>query len=290
MFLFGPATGPPRGDVSVVTRPDASDTPDTTGLLAGRVAVVSGIGPGMGRAIACTLAAAGADVALGARRASSLDGVAGDVEALGRRAVPVATDITDPDQCRRLAHTAVAELGRIDVLVNNAFAEEDWHLPFDGFDPGRWRRPVDVNLFGSLELTRATVPHLEAAGGGSVVMITTLSVRNPIPLLAGYAASKRALTTAAQVLARELGPKRIRVNCVAPGHVRGRSLDEYFAWIAEQRGVDPEEVADEIAAMNPLHHVPAPGEIAPAVLFFASGLSRMVTGQTLDVNCGRTMD
>jgi NAD(P)-dependent dehydrogenase (short-subunit alcohol dehydrogenase family) len=120
-------------------------------------------------------------------------------------------------------------------------------------------------------------------------MITTLSVKNPIPMLAGYAASKRALTTAAQAMARELGPHGIRVNCVAPGHIRGASLDEYFAWIAERRHVDPATVADEIASMNALPHLASPDEISGAVLFFASDLSRMVTGQALDVNCGRTL-
>jgi NAD(P)-dependent dehydrogenase (short-subunit alcohol dehydrogenase family) len=260
------------------------------GLLEGRVAIVSGVGPGMGRAIALELAAAGADVVLGARRASSWKPVVAEIESFGRRAVGVSADITDPDHCRRLVEAAATELGRLDVLVNNAFAEEDWHEPFDGFDPARWRRPIDVNVFGTLALSQAAVPHLRAAGGGSIVMITTLSVRNPIPLLAGYAASKRALTTAAHVLATELGPHKIRVNCVAPGHIRGASLEEYFAWIAEQRGTTPDTVADEIAAQNPLHHLASPAEIAPAVLFFASDLSRVITGQTLDVNCGRTFN
>ena len=267
--------------------------PDTSGLLDGRVAVVSGVGPGMGRAIALELARAGADVALAARRPASMEPVADEVSALGRRVVSVATDIADPEACARLAASAAEQLGRIDVLVNNAFAEEDWQEPFDGFDPERWRVPIDVNVFGTLTLTQACVPHLKSAaaeqGSASVVMITTLSVRNPIPLLAGYAASKRALTTAAQVLAKELGPARIRVNCVAPGHIRGKSLEEYFDWIASQRGITPEDVADEIAAMNAIHHLAAPEEIAPAVLFFASDLSKVVTGQTLDVNCGRTM-
>jgi NAD(P)-dependent dehydrogenase (short-subunit alcohol dehydrogenase family) len=206
---------------------------ETQGLLDGRVAVVSGAGPGMGRAIALELARAGADVVLGARRESSWAPVAEEIEALGRRALGVATDISDPEQGRRLVDTAARELGHLDVLVNNAFAEEDWHDPFDGFDPDRWREPVEVNVFGTLAVSQAAVSHLRAAGGGSIVMITTLSVKNPIPLLAGYAASKRALTTAAHVLAKELGPSKIRVNCVAPGHIRGRTLEEYFDWIAE---------------------------------------------------------
>jgi len=267
---------------------------DTSGLLDGRAAVVSGVGPGMGRAIALELARAGADIALAARRDASMAPVAEEVRQLGRAAVCVPTDITDPEACARLADTAAAELGRIDVLVNNAFAEEDWHDPFDGFDPERWRAPIDVNVFGTLGLTQVCVPHLKHAaaerGGASIVMITTLSVKNPIPLLAGYAASKRALTTAAQVLAKELGPAKIRVNCVAPGHIRGRSLDEYFDWIAGQRGIAADDVAHEIAAMSALPHLASPEEIAPAVLFFASNLSRVITGQTLDVNCGRTMN
>lgn len=267
---------------------------DTAGLLEGRVAVVSGIGPGMGRAIALELARAGADVALAARRESSMAPVAEEITALGRRSLAVPTDITDERACRALVDAAAAELGGVGVLVNNAFAEEDWHDPFEGFDPERWRQPIDVNVFGTLTLTQVCVPHLRKAvaehGDASIVNITTLSVRNPIPLLAGYAASKKALTIAAHVLAKELGPSKVRVNCVAPGHIRGQSLDEYFEWIAEQRGVTPADVADEIAAMNPLHHLSSPEEIAPAVLFFASPLSRVITGQTLDVNCGRTMD
>jgi NAD(P)-dependent dehydrogenase (short-subunit alcohol dehydrogenase family) len=261
----------------------------TAGLLEGRVAIVSGVGPGLGRSIALTLAQAGADVALAARRAEPLAAVAAEVEATGRRVVAIPTDVADADQCRRLADRTVDELGRVDVLVNNAFTEEDWHEPFEGFDPRRWRAPIAVNLFGSLQLSQAVVPPLRAAGGGSVIMITTLSVKNPVPLLAGYAASKRALTAAAQAMARELGPYRIRVNCVAPGHIRGESLDEYFAWIAERRSVTVEVVADEIASMNALPHLATPDEIAGAVLFFATDLSRMVTGQTLDVNCGRTL-
>jgi NAD(P)-dependent dehydrogenase (short-subunit alcohol dehydrogenase family) len=262
---------------------------ETAGLLDGRVAIVSGVGPGMGRSIALTLARAGADVALAARRPEPLTAVAAEVEALGQRAAVIPTDIGQADHCRRLADETAKRLGRIDILVNNAFTEEDWHDPFDGFDPERWKQPTAVNLFGSLGLSQAVVPHLRSAGGGSVIMITTLSVKNPVPMLAGYAASKRALTTAAQAMARELGPHGIRVNCVAPGHIRGASLDEYFAWIAERRHVDPAAVADEIASMNALPHLASPDEISGAVLFFASDLSRMVTGQALDVNCGRTL-
>lgn len=255
-------------------------------LLEGRVAVVSGVGPGMGRDISLALAGAGADLVLGARTPSALDAVGKEVEALGRRVRCVPTDITDPDQCRRLIDAA-GGLGRVDVLVNNAFAEEDWHR-FDGFDVERWRVPFDVNVFGTLQLSQAAVPHMKAAGG-SIVMITTLSIHMVNPVLGGYAASKRSLTSAAQAMARELGPYAIRVNCVAPGHIWGRSLQHYFEFLAERRGITAQAVYDEIAATTALNHIATSEEIARVVLFFASDLSRVITGQTLDVNCGRTM-
>ena len=255
-------------------------------LLEGRVAVVSGLGPGMGRDISLALAGAGADLVLGARTPSALEAVGEEVEALGRRVRSVPTDITDPDQCRRLVEAA-AGLGRVDVLVNNAFAEEDWHR-FDGFDVERWHLPFEVNVFGTLQLSQAAIPHMKAAGG-SIVMITTLSIHMVNPVLGGYAASKRSLTSAAQAMAREARPVRdqgqlrgarphlgpvagalLRVPRRAPRHHGPGGL-------RRDRGHD---------RVEPHRHV---GGDPRVVLFFASDLSRVITGQTLDVNCGRTM-
>src|SRR5207237_3317803 len=144
------------------------------------------------------------------------------VEALGRRVRCVPTDVTDPDQCRRLTDAARG-LGRVDVLVNNAFAEEDWNR-FDGFDVERWRLPFEVNVFGTLQLSQAAVPHMRAGGGGASVMITTLSIHMVNAVLGGYAAWKGSLTSAAQAMAREPAAPATRVNCVAPGTIWGRSL------------------------------------------------------------------
>jgi NAD(P)-dependent dehydrogenase (short-subunit alcohol dehydrogenase family) len=258
------------------------------GLLTGKVAVVSGVGPGLGRAIATRLAGEGADMVLAARRLEPLQQLAAELEASGSRAVAVPTDITSPTDCQRLADTAGAWQGRVDILVNNAFAEEPWHN-FTGFDVERWHLPFEVNVFGTLQLTQAMVPGLKAAGGGSIVMITTLSVRNVNPVLGGYAASKGSLTAAARALAVELGPHRIRVNCVAPGHIWGESLQVYFEWQAARRGIGADEVYREVAGQAALGHIATPEEIAGPVAWFASDRSRVLTGQTLDVNCGRTV-
>lgn len=250
--------------------------------------MVSGVGPGMGRDISLTLARHGADVVLAARRPARLESVAAEVGALGRKALCVPTDITDEDACRRLAAAAVDAFGRIDVLVNNAFSEEDWSRPFEGFSSARWRPAFEVNVFGTLNVTRAVVDVMKERRSGSIVMISTLSIRNVNPVLGGYCASKGALATATHVLAKELGPFGIRVNQVAPGHIWGESLARYFEFLAARRGVTPQQVHDEIAAGNALGRIPTSEEISRTVLFFASDLSGAITGQTLDVNCGRT--
>lgn len=249
---------------------------------------MSGVGPGMGRDIALTLARHGADVVLAARRTATMERVAEEVTASGRRAVCVVADVTDEDACARVAATAADAFGRIDVLVNNAFSEEDWSQPFEGFSSARWRPSFEVNLFGTLNMTKAVVEVMKAQRAGSIVMISTLSIRNVNPVLGGYCASKGALTTATHVLAKELGPYNIRVNQVAPGHIWGESLARYFEFLAARRGISPQEVYDEIAAGNALGRIPTSEEISRVVLFFASDLSRAITGQTLDVNCGRT--
>src|SRR5262245_35566969 len=127
------------------------------GLLDGKVALVSGVGPGMGRDIALQLAEHGADVVLGARTEANVDVVADEVEALGRKAVRTQLDITDKDSCQRALDTATSSLGRVDILVNNAFQDGD-HRLFEKADFDSWRATMDVNLWGTLQLTQVVVP------------------------------------------------------------------------------------------------------------------------------------
>jgi len=256
--------------------------------LQGRTAIVSGIGPGMGRDIAVLFAREGADLALGARSADALEAVAKEVRALGRRAIVVPTDISRPEDCARLAERAESELGRIDVLVNNAYHPGTYEL-FESADLERWRAPLEVNLLGSLRLTQEVVLRMKRAGGGSIVMINSMIVRDVLPTMASYAASKGALLAATQGLARELGPHHIRVNSVLPGYIWGATLEGYFKLQAQARRVDPRVVYDEVAAKIALGAIPTSEEIAGAVLFFASDLARAVTGQSLDVNGGQIM-
>jgi NAD(P)-dependent dehydrogenase (short-subunit alcohol dehydrogenase family) len=257
-------------------------------LLENRVAIVSGVGPGMGRDIALSFAREGANLALGARSAEYVESVAKEVRALGRRAIALPTDISKLEDCARLVGHAEEELGGIDVLVNNAYHPGHYEL-FESADLDRWRAPLEVNLLGSLRLTQEVVPRLKRRGGGSIVFINSMIVREVLPTMASYAASKGALLAAAQGLARELGPHRIRVNSVLPGYIWGATLEGYFKAQAAARGVSPEVVYREVAAKIALGSIPTSQEIAGAVLFFASDLSSVVTGQSLDVNGGQVM-
>lgn len=253
-------------------------------LLENRTAIVSGIGPGMGRDISLAFAREGANLVLAARTASAVEELAVELRGLGRRAIGVATDIASPDDCRRLVDAAVGEFGRVDVLVNNAFRGPSFKR-FEEEDLAAWRQVFDVNVFGSLQLTQLVVPHMKERGG-SIVFINTMSTRIIEERAGAYASSKGALLVAAQTLAKELGRYRIRVNSVVPGYIWGRSVEGYFRTLAQQQGKTPEAVYDEIAGLTALHHIPTSAEIADAVLFFASDLSRVVTGQALDVNGG----
>jgi NAD(P)-dependent dehydrogenase (short-subunit alcohol dehydrogenase family) len=257
-------------------------------LLENRTAIVSGIGPGMGRDIALLFARHGADLALAARSVDALESVAKEVRALGRRALAVPTDIAKPEDCARLVERAARELGKIDVLVNNAYHPGTYEL-FESADLERWRAPLEVNLLGSLRLTQNVIPHMKRAGSGSIVMINSMIVRDVLPTMASYAASKGALLAATQGLARELGPYGIRVNSVLPGYIWGATLEGYFKMMADARKVDPDVVYREVASKLALGAIPTSEEIAGAVLFFASDLARVVTGQSLDVNGGQVM-
>ena len=254
-------------------------------LLAGKVAIVSGIGPGMGRDISLAFAREGADVVLAARTKDRLDAVAKEVQALGRRALPIVCDVTDEASCRAVADQAVADLGRLDIVVNNAFHGGDAKALMDA-DLDDWRHTIDVNLFGSLHMTRAAVPHLEAQGDGRVIMINSMSVQRIERKWGAYVASKGALASVTKTLAVELGPLGIRVNAIHPGYIYGDSVEWYFNPLAKKRDVPFQEVYDEVASETCLRYLPTSEEIAGTAVYFASDLARPVTGQMIGVNAG----
>ena len=253
-------------------------------MLQDKVVVVAGVGAGLGRSIALASAREGADVVLAARTASTLEEVAKEVTALGRRALAVPTDLGDADAAGRLAQAAGTEFGRVDALIYNALAMPPIKalakVDLDALQAG-----FDGNVIAALRLTRLFIPAL-ADAKGSVVVINSMVVRFSQLGMGPYKLAKAALLAMAQSLATELGPQGIRVNSVAPGHIWGDSLKWYFGYLARKRGVSVEDIYRETADGIDLGRLPEPDEIADAAVFLASPLARAITGQCLDVNCG----
>jgi NAD(P)-dependent dehydrogenase (short-subunit alcohol dehydrogenase family) len=257
-----------------------------TMLLANKVAFVSGIGPGMGRDVAVLFAEHGADVVLGARSAATVDEVKVAVENHGRKALGVPLNIADPDACRAAVDEAISVFGRIDVLVNNAFHSGDFNTFVDA-DLTKWQSTMNVNFFGTLKLTQLVVPAMKEQGDGRIVMINSIAPLRVEPGSGAYSASKSALATATKTLARELGPWGIRVNGVHPGHIWSAKLEQHLRATANAEGISYERKLSQVKAETCLGYLPDSAEIAGSVLFFASDLSKPVTGQALGVNAGQ---
>ncbi|MBP6681842.1 MAG: SDR family oxidoreductase [Halioglobus sp.] len=260
-------------------------------LLKDKVVIVSGIGPGLGQELAVLAAREGAAaVVLAARTAGKLDAVERDIQALGQgtKVLKVITDIADVAQCQALADRALQAFGRIDVLFNSAYDPGSFE-PIAQANLDGWRRAMDVNFFGTMQLTQACVPAMIAAGGGAIVMIATMVEHKPLATQGGYGASKSALRSATKHLALELGRHGIRVNSCHMGWMWGPAVEGYFAWQSGQTGKSQQELIAEVTRNIPLGVIPDDGECAKAAVFLASDYASVVTGAALDVNGGEYM-
>jgi len=246
--------------------------------LTGKVALVTGGGTGMGRAISLKFAGEGADVAINySRRATEAEETAEAVRKLGRKAVAIRADVSRDAEARRLVAEAVAALGRLDVLVNNAgWSKYVPHRDLDGLTEEILEHTWAVNVKGPLYVTRAAIPHLLKAGGGAIVNTTSISIYQGAGSSIIYGASKAALGTITKSLARAYARDNIRVNAIAPG-----LLDTGFVdW--------PREAFEKGAKVSPMGRIPNAEDVANAALYLACDATG-VTAHTILVDCGITV-
>ncbi|WP_245660777.1 SDR family oxidoreductase [Nocardia kruczakiae] len=253
-------------------------------LLEGKVVVLSGVGPGLGRALGAEAARMGADLVLVSRTERRLEKMAEVVRSHGRKALVVPTDITDEEQRTALVERALAEFGRVDCLINNAFAIPPME-PITGIELDALRTANETNVFAPLRLSTLFADAL-AATRGSIIMLNSCVSFDSEPIYAGYKLSKGTLAHLASSLATELGPRGIRVNSVAPSYIYEDVNKAYFDWLAAQDGVTHEEIYRRKVEPTDLKRLAAPEEVARAALFLASDLASAVTGQILTVDCG----
>ena len=247
--------------------------------LAGKVALITGAGSGIGRGIATVLAREGATLVLTDVALANATSVAADVGGAA-----LAHDVTCWSSCRQVVADTLERHGRIDVLVNNAGVSKS--VPFHELDEAEWDRVNDVNAKGVFMTTRAVVPHMMERSAGAIVNISSMVVKEAIPLFVHYCASKFAVIGLTQGLAKELAPFGIRVNAVCPGVVRTPLWEPLLDQLSESKGTTREEAWDEFVAGIPLGRPQEPEDVGEIVAFLASSRAHNMTGQGVNVTGG----
>lgn len=242
--------------------------------LDGKVAIVTGAGRGIGAATALALAEAGADLVLASRTQEQLDAVADQVRAFGQRAVVVPTDVVDNDAVAALAQVAIDELGRIDVVVNNAGGTMP--RPFMDTSPGYLERAFHFNTTSAFVLSKAAAPHMLERGEGSIINISSTIGRLRDRGFVAYGTAKAALTHMSRLMAADFAPK-IRVNAIAVGSIATSALEVVLT---------DDAIRDEMVAGTPLKRLGEADDIALCALYLASPAASFVTGKVFEVDGG----
>jgi NAD(P)-dependent dehydrogenase (short-subunit alcohol dehydrogenase family) len=243
--------------------------------LSGKVAIVTGGGRGIGRAIALGLANSGASVAVASRTQKEVDAVAEEIRKLGGKALAVVTDLTVHEQLENLVHAAVKEFGRIDILVNNAarsFLRSLMDLREDG-----WDKVFNTNVKAVWLLSRLVARRMMEQKGGRIINITTVGAEKAELGMAAYGCSKAALKMLTRCMAREWAQFGIQVNAVGPGLTKTDFSKPIWS--------NP-EVAKHVSAAIPMGRLAEPEEIVGSVLFLASDAARFITGHSIYVDGG----
>lgn len=248
---------------------------DVSLRLDGRVAVVTGGGRGLGRAMALALAEAGADLVVGGRNSSPLEEAAAAIRALGRRVLPVTMDATDQRSVEETVAETVRAFGRLDVMVNNAGIVAD--TPSLDVTPAEWQRVVDTNLNGVFYGCQAAARVMRGQGGGRIINIASAFGAMAVPRFASYCAAKAAVVQLTRVLAMEWARYQINVNAIAPG---------YFESDMNRAAMSDPKQHEAILRRIPQRRIGEPEELGPLAVYLASPAARYVTGETITIDGG----
>jgi 3-oxoacyl-[acyl-carrier protein] reductase len=251
-----------------------------------RVALVCAASRGLGRASAEALSRDGFQVAICARGTDALAAAAAAIERAGGEVLALPADVSRREDVERVVAATVAKFGGLDVLVTNTGGPPSG--PFLSLDEAAWSAAIDSLLLSVVRLSRAAIPHMQARGGGRIIHITSISVRQPIEGLVLSNALRAAVTSLAKTLAVELAGDRILVNCVAPGYTRTDRVVELSEQAAAREGTTPDAIEQRTVAAIPLGRMGDPREFGDVVAFLASPGASYITGVTIPVDGGWT--
>jgi NAD(P)-dependent dehydrogenase (short-subunit alcohol dehydrogenase family) len=256
--------------------------------LKGKVALVTGAGSGIGKAAALTLGRAGANVVVMSRTSSEVDQTASEIRTAGGEALALSADTSDDAAMAELVNRTVSHYGRLDIVVANAGINGVW-APIESLKPDEWDKTITVNLRGTYLTIHHAVPHLVRAGGGSIIVVSSINGTRTFttPGASAYSVTKAGQLALVQQLALELGDRGIRINALCPGAIESEISDN-----TEQRGKDVTEVPVEFPEGDiPLTHGKKgkAQDVADAVLFLASDASRHITGTPIWIDGGQSL-
>jgi len=256
--------------------------------FAGRRAVVTGGGQGIGAAIAKGLALRGAHVVVSGRRKATLDVVCGAISAGGGEAECCVGDVTDSEHLERLMALGGGSGGIIDFLVNNAGIPGPT-APLAEVTLAEWNETIAVNLTGVFLACKAALPYLERAEKGKIVNIGSVTGKQPLPNRTPYAAAKLGVVGLTRTLAHELGPSGISVNVISPWLVGGERLESVIRKMAKDRGLSAEELRAEMTAGTAFKRTVSEQDVVEMTLFLCSMAANSITGQDINVSAGAVM-
>ncbi len=253
--------------------------------LEGKCAVVCAASKGLGRATAHALARDGARIVMCARTGATLATAADEIRAAtGATVVPVVADLSRAGDVARLVDQAVQELGGLDILVTNTGGPKSG--PFESLTDTDWSAAIEGLLMSVVRLCRHAIPHIRRRGGGRIINVTSVSVKQPIEGLVLSNAIRAAVTGLSRTLANELAPDNILVNCVAPGYTRTDRVIQLAEAAAVREGTSVQVVQQRTEDQIPLRRLGTPAEFGEAVAFLASARASYITGITLQVDGG----
>ena len=244
--------------------------------LCGKTAAVSGSGRGIGRAIALAMAQAGADVAVFSRTEEEFRDTASEIESMGRRALALRVDMTEPEDVNSMVETVLGEFGRLDIMVNNAGTSPSYDY-MENVVAEDYAAIMDTNIRGTFHCNQRVIPVMKEQGGGSIINVASLSGLKALFKCSAYSASKGAIIALTRTMAVELARSNIRVNALCPGYVRTRMMEGLL---------EHPKTRERIEISIPMRRAGEAEEIAPMAAFLASDAASYITGAVICVDGG----